>query len=85
MKSSNTLNDAIKRYKKIKSIGIRDLDFTKVPLIKLRSFARYVTTSWTPSILRILEIAMLVSFTYIYEIQTLDYVVNLLDMLTAPA
>ena len=82
--SSNALNNAIKRYKKIKSIGIRDLDFTKVPLIKLRGFARYVTTSWTPSILRMPEykkIAMLVSFTYIYEIQTLDYVLNLLDML----
>jgi TnpA family transposase len=82
--SSYALIAAIKRYKKIKSIGIRDLDFAKIPIIKIRGFARYITTSWTPSILRMPEykkIAMLVSFAYIYEIQALDDVLNLLDML----
>ena len=61
--SSYALIDTIKRYKKIKSIEIRELDFAKIPIIKIRSFARYVTTSWTPSIIRMPEykkVAMLV-------------------------
>jgi TnpA family transposase len=44
----------------------------------------HISTSWTPAIARMPEykkIAMLVSFVYIYEIQTLDDVLNLLDML----
>ncbi len=82
--SSNSLINAIKQYKKIKSIGIRELDFSRVPMIKIRAFAKHISTSWTPAIARMPEykkIAMLVSFVYIYEIQTLDDVLNLLDML----
>ena len=78
------LIDAINRYKKIKFIGIRELDFSNIPIIKIRDFARYTATSWAPSIARMPEskkIAMLVSFTYIYEIQALDDILNLLDML----
>ena len=82
--SSNALIRAIARYKQIKSIGIRKLDFSKVPMIKVRAFAKHLATSWTPSIARMSEYkktALLVSFVYIYEIQTLDDVLNLLDML----
>jgi hypothetical protein len=82
--SSNSLISAIKRYKKIKSIGIRELDFSRVPMIKIRAFAKHISTSWTPAIVRMPEykkIAMLVSFIYIYEIEILDDVLNLLDML----
>ncbi len=82
--SGPALIDAINRYKKIKFIGIRELDFSNIPIIKIRDFARYTATSWAPSIARMPEskkIAMLVSFTYIYEIQALDDILNLLDML----
>jgi len=82
--SSNSLMSAIKRYKKIKSIGIRELDLSRVPMIKIRAFAKHISTSWTPAIARMPDYkktAMLVSFVYIYEIETLDDVLNLLDML----
>jgi hypothetical protein len=82
--SGPALINAIKRYKKIKSIGIRELDFSNIPIIKIRDFARYTATSWAPSIARMPEskkIAMLVSFVYIYEIQALDDILNLLDIL----
>ena len=49
------LIDAINRYKKIKFIGIRELDFSNIPIIKIRDFARYTATSWTPSIARMPE------------------------------
>lgn len=84
--SSNALISAVKRYEKIKAIGIRKLDFARIPYIKIRNFARFVATSWSPSISKMPKdkrIAMLVSFIYIYEIQALDDVLDLLDMLTS--
>lgn len=82
--SGPALIKAIHRYKKIKDIGIRKLNFSNIPIIKIRGFARSTATSWAPSISRMPEskkIAMLVSFIYIYEVQALDDVLNLLDML----
>jgi len=82
--SSIALIEAINRYNYIKTIGISNLAFSKIPKNKLMHLARYVTTSWAPAVARMPEsrrIAVLAAFAYVYEIKALDDALDLLDML----
>lgn len=82
--SSIGLTQALSRYKFIRDIGIRNLNFSNIPKAKINHLARYVSVSWAQSISRMREdrrIAVLVAFVYVYEIKALDDALDLLDVL----
>ena len=77
---------ALERYEALRNLGIRDLDFSRIPPVWLHSLARYATTGWAPNIARMPEdrrIATLVAFVYAYTAETLDDALDLFDMLIA--
>lgn len=82
--SSQSLSNALSRYKTIKNLGARNLNVDKIPKTKIQHLARYVAISWSPSIARMPEhrrIAVLLAFAYVYEIKALDDALELLDRL----
>ena len=84
--SSLSMIAALERYEALRNLGIRDLDFSRIPPVWLHSLARYATTGWAPNIARMPEdrrIATLVAFVYAYTAETLDDALDLFDMLIA--
>jgi TnpA family transposase len=82
--SGNGLVQALLRYKSIHQLGIGQINISNIPKTKIHYLARYVTTSWAPSIARMpydRRIAVLLSFAYVYETKALDDALDLLDML----
>lgn len=82
--SSIGLTQALSRYKFLRDIGIRNLNFANIPKAKINHLARYVAVSWAQSISRMNEerrLAVLVAFVYVYEIKALDDALDLLDIL----
>lgn len=82
--SSTGLVQALLRYQFIRDLGIGKINFGNIPKTKMNHLARYVTVSWAPSIARMPEdrrIAVLLSFAYVYEVQSLDDALDLLDVL----
>lgn len=82
--SSIGLTQALSRYKFIRDIGIRNLNFANIPKAKINHLARYVAVSWAQSVSRMNEerrLAVLVAFVYVYEIKALDDALDLLDIL----
>src|SRR5713101_8219872 len=77
---------ALERYEELRNLGIRELDFSRIPPVWLQSLARYATTGWAPNIARMPKdrrIATLVAFAHAYEAETLDDALDLFDMLIA--
>ena len=73
--SSAAMRSALERYRQLRRLGIRDLDFSGIPPVRLKALARYAATGWAPSIARMPDErrrATLVAFAYAYEAETLD-------------
>ena len=69
------MRSALERYRQLRRLGIRDLDFSGIPPVRLKALARYAATGWAPSIARMPDErrrATLVAFAYAYEAETLD-------------
>jgi len=84
--SSLSLIAALERYEALKSLGIRRLDFSRVPPMRLKTLARYAATGWASNVARMPDdrrMATLVAFAYTFEVETLDDALDLLDMLIA--
>ena len=82
--SSTSMIAALERYEELKSLGIRKLDFSRIPPMRLKALARYAATGWAPNIARMPDdrrMATLVAFAHAFEAETLDDVLDLLDML----
>ena len=63
--SSAAMIAALERYAELRDLGIRELDFSRIPSVWLKTLARYAATGWAPSIARMPEdrrIATLVAF-----------------------
>ena len=73
--SSAAMRSALQRYRQLRHLGIRGLDFSSIPPGRLKALARYAATGWAPSIARMPDErrrATLVAFAYAYEAETLD-------------
>ncbi len=84
--SSTSMVAALERYAELRDLGIRELNFSRIPPVWLKSLARYAATGWAPNIARMPEdrrTATLVAFAYAYTAETLDDALDLLDMLIA--
>lgn len=84
--SSPSMIMALERYEELRDLGIRELDFSQIPLVWLQSLTRYATTGWAPNIARMPEdrrIATLVAFAYTYTATTLDDALDIFDLLIA--
>ncbi len=82
--SSTSMIAALERYDELKSLGIRRLDFSCIPPMRLKALARYAATGWAPNIARMADdrrMATLVAFAHAFEAETLDDALDLLDML----
>ncbi|MCF6768577.1 Tn3 family transposase, partial [Thiotrichales bacterium 19S11-10] len=82
--SSSGLMYGLSRYQFIREIAVRQSKFSHIPKPKIAQLARYVKTSWAPSVARMSKnhkLAVLVAFAYVYEIKALDDALDLLDML----
>jgi TnpA family transposase len=84
--SGLSLIAALERYEELESLGIRGLNFSRIPTMRLKALARYAATGWAPNIARMPDdrrMATLVAFAYAFEVETLDDALDLLDMLIA--
>lgn len=82
--SSPSMIKALERYEELRSLGVRELDFSRIPPVWLHALARYAATGWAPNIARMPEerrIATLVAFAYTYTATTLDDALDILDLL----
>ena len=82
--SSVAMLTALERYEELHRLGIRQLDFSGIPPVRLKALARYASTGWAPNIARMTDdrrIATLIAFAYAYEAQTLDDALDLFDLL----
>ena len=82
--SSTAMRSALQRHRQLRCLGIRNLDFSGIPPVRLKALARYAATGWAPSIARMPDErrrATLVAFAYAYEAETLDDALDLLDLL----
>ncbi len=77
---------ALDRYEELESLGIRGLNLSHIPPMRLKALAQYAATGWAPNIARMPDdrrMATLVAFAYAFETETLDDALDLLDMLIA--
>jgi TnpA family transposase len=84
--SSPSMIAALERYEALRHLGIRELDFSRIPPVWVQSLSRYATTGWAPNIARMPEdrrMATLVAFAYAYTAATLDDALDVFDMLIA--
>ena len=82
--SSTSMIAALKRYEELESLGIRGLDFSRIPPMRLKALARYAATGWAPNITRMPDdrrMATLVAFAHSFEAETLDDALDIFDML----
>lgn len=82
--SGPSFNAAIDRYVEFKSMGIQSLNFKHIPLIRLKSLARYAGITSMHKILRMQEdrrIATLMAFVYVFERTALDDALDVFDLL----
>src|SRR5215211_4847534 len=84
--SSTSMIAALDRYEELRELGIRELDFSRIPPVWLKSLARYAATGWAPHIARMSKdrrSATVVAFAHAYTAETLDDALDLFDMLIA--
>ena len=84
--SSISFIRALERFQGLSSFGIGDLDFSGIPLIKIRQLAKHASITSAYRIGRMPErrrIAVLVAFVKVYEVTALDDALDVLDLLVA--
>src|SRR5680860_1542361 len=84
--SSISFIRSLERYQGLHSLGIGDLDFSGIPLIKIRQLAKHASITSAHRIGRMTEqrrIAVLVAFVKIYEVTALDDALDVLELLVA--
>lgn len=77
---------ALDRYKELRKLGIRSLDISRIPPVRLKHLARHVAQISTYKLARMPEdrrVASLVAFVYAFEATTLDDALDVLDLLIA--
>lgn len=82
--SSPSMMAALERYAELRDLGIRELDFSRIPRVWLKSLARYAAMGWAANIARMPQdrrTATLVAFADAYTAETLDDALDLLDLL----
>ncbi len=82
--SGPAFNEAVGRYLELKAFGMRMLDFTGIPPIRLKSLARYAGVISMYRIARMTpkkRTAILVAFVKFYETIALDEALDVLDLL----
>lgn len=83
--SSPALNLALQRYQDLRDFGIHDLNFSKIPPVRLKNLARYAGVTSMHKIARMPEdrrIAVLVGFVKAFETIAIDEALDIFDMLT---
>jgi len=84
--SSISFRGSLERYQGLRSFEIGDMDFSGIPLIKIRQLAKQASITSAYRIGRMTEqrrIAVLVAFVKIYEVTALDDALDVLDLLVA--
>ena len=82
--SGPAFNAAILRYKELSDFGIQKLNFSHIPLARLKGLARYASSASAYKIGRMpreKRIAVLMSFVKAYETDSLDDALDVLDLL----
>ncbi|ODS22346.1 transposase, partial [Candidatus Endobugula sertula] len=82
--SAPAFNEAVNRYKGLMTFGIQDLDFSKVPPVRLTALARHAGMISMHKIARMSEnkrIGMLVAFVQAFEVIALNEAIDVLDLL----
>jgi TnpA family transposase len=82
--SSIALVNALERLQKIRSLELRKLDISKIPLIRLKSLSKTAFTIRVQAIARMTKerrISTLVAFVYVLETTVLDDSLDLLELL----
>nr|WP_320012760.1 Tn3 family transposase [uncultured Desulfobulbus sp.] len=81
--SGPAFNDAVNRYKKLEAFGIQSLDFSHIPLTRLKSLARHAGMISMYKVGRMADkkrIGFLVAFVRAFETMALDDALDVLDM-----
>jgi TnpA family transposase len=84
MISGPSLNFALQRYLDLRTFGIHELDFRKIPPVRLTNLARYAGITSMNKVARMPEdrrAALLVGFVKAFETIALDDALDVLDML----
>ncbi|MCB0094068.1 MAG: Tn3 family transposase [Caldilineaceae bacterium] len=82
--SGTAFNTAIERYLDLQAFGMRNLNFSSIPPVRLKSLARHTGIISIYRIARMPDdkrIAMLVAFVWAFETIALDDALDLLDLL----
>ena len=82
--SSPALVGALERLQEIRSLGINQLDMSRLPLGKVHALARYAVSLWAANIARMpaeRRIATLLAFAHVFETVAQDDALDLLDQL----
>ncbi len=77
---------ALDRYKELRKLGIRSLDISRIPPVRLKHLARHAAQISAYKLARMPDdrrIASLVAFAYAFETTTLDDAIDVLDLLIA--
>lgn len=82
--SGPSFNEAIERFKSLKSFGIQEINFSYVPPVRLKVLGRFASMASTYKISRMPDekrIATLLAFTKAFETIALDEALDVLDLL----
>ena len=84
--SSPAFKEAVKRYKELQAFNMRELDFSRIPPVRLKTLARHAGMISINKIAGMPDdkrIAILVAFAKAFETIALDEALDVLDMLIA--
>jgi hypothetical protein len=77
------LVDALHRYSRLRSLGVGDVDLSKLPKARIRNMAQQAAIR-SPAVLRLWSahrlLATLLSFAWVYETKALDDALDLFDV-----
>jgi TnpA family transposase len=82
--SGSSFNESVDRYKALNALGIEKLNFSKIPLVRLKNLARHASILSVYKIARMPDekrIAILVAFVKATETIALDDALDVLDLL----
>ena len=82
--SSPAFNAAVERYLELRALGMQNLDFSRLPPVRLKNLARHAGVISMPKIARMADdkrTAILVAFVKTFETIALDDALDILDLL----
>jgi TnpA family transposase len=82
--SGPAFNAAVERYLELRAFGMRNLDFSRIPPVRLKNLARHAGVISMPKIARMADgkrTAILVAFARAFETIALDDALDILDLL----